>query len=40
MVKLSPTSSSVLRIGGAFTAVFGVVVGLLALFVIPGAYTL
>ncbi len=39
MVKQNPTSSSVLRIGGAFTAVFSLVVGLLVLFVIPGACT-
>ncbi len=37
MIKQNPVGSSLLRIGGAFTAVFSLVVGLLVLFVIPGA---
>ncbi len=38
MANQNPTSSSLLlRTGGAFTAVFSLVVGLLVLFVIPGA---
>ncbi len=39
MVKQNPTTSNVLRTGGAFTAVFSLAMGLLVLFVIPGACT-
>ncbi len=39
MVKQNAVGGSLLRIGGAFTAVFSLVVGLLVLFVIPGACT-
>ncbi len=40
MIKQSPTTtSSILRTGGAFTAVFSLAMGLLVLFVIPGACT-
>ncbi len=39
MNEHNPTSGSVLRIAGAFIAVFSLVVGLLVLFVIPGACT-
>ncbi len=39
MIKQNPVGSSLLRVGGAFTAVFSLVVGLLVLFVIPGACT-
>ena len=37
MVTQRPISNTALRIGGAFTAVFSLVMGLLVLFVIPGA---
>ncbi len=37
MDNQNPTSRSLVRVGGAFTAVFGLVVGLLVLFVIPSA---
>ncbi len=38
MIRQDPiTISSLLRIGGAFTAVFSLAIGLLVLFVIPGA---
>ncbi len=37
MISQNSVGSSLLRIGGAFTAVFSLVVGLLVLFVIPGA---
>lgn len=37
MVKQSPVGSTVLRIGGAFTVVFSVVVSMLVLFAIPVA---
>ena len=37
MVRQSSVGGSLLRIGGAFTAVFSLAVGLLVLFVIPGA---
>ncbi len=39
MIKQNPVGSSLLRIGGAFTAVFSLAMGLLVLFVIPGACT-
>ncbi len=39
MIKPNSISGSVLRIGGAFTALFSLVVGVLVLFVIPGACT-
>jgi len=39
MIKQNPVGSSLLRIGGAFTAVFSLAVGLLVLFIIPGACT-
>ncbi len=34
---IGSSPSSVLRIAGAFTAIFGLVMGMLVLFVIPGA---
>ncbi len=37
MIRHDSSGSNLLRIGGAFTAVFSLVVGLLVLFVIPGA---
>jgi hypothetical protein len=37
MIRQKSVGSSLLRIGGAFTVVFSLVVGLLVLFVIPGA---
>ncbi len=37
MIRQKQAGSSVLRIGGAFTAVFSLAIGLLVLFVIPGA---
>ncbi len=37
MALQNPTSGNLLRIGGAFTAVFSLAMGLLVLFVIPGA---
>ncbi len=39
MIRQDFVGGSVLRIGGAFTAVFSLVVGLLILFAIPGACT-
>ncbi len=40
MIRQNPiTSSRLLRVGGAFTAVFSLAVGLLVLLVIPGACT-
>ncbi len=39
MTEHNPTKGSVLRIAGAFTAVFSLAVGLLVLFVIPSACT-
>jgi len=37
MIRQKSVGSSLLCIGGAFTVVFSLVVGLLVLFVIPGA---
>ena len=37
MTEHNPTKGSVLRIAGAFTAIFSLAVGLLVLLVIPGA---
>ncbi len=37
MTEHNPTKGSVLRIAGAFTAIFSLAVGLLVLFVIPSA---
>ena len=39
MIRQNLAGSSLLHIGGAFTAVFSLVVGLLVLFVIPSACT-
>ncbi len=39
MVTQNPVGSSLLRLSGAFIAVFSLVIGLLVLFVIPGACT-
>jgi hypothetical protein len=37
MIGQNPTGSNLMRVGGAFTAVFSLAVGLLVLFVIPSA---
>ncbi len=39
MIRQDSVGISILRIGGALTAVFSLVMGLLVLFVIPGACT-
>ncbi len=39
MIRQNSTGTSLLRIVGGFTAVFSLAVGLLVLFVIPGACT-
>ncbi|MFC2022293.1 hypothetical protein ACFLTR_03690 [Chloroflexota bacterium] len=39
MIGQNSAGSSLLRIGGAFTTAFSLAVGLLVLFVIPGACT-